>query len=69
MNTKEFKQELASANNTIKQLKSANEYHKNNINELKCRIYDLKRSLRLLVLCNVLLFGAAAWAGFLFVIF
>ncbi len=28
MNAKEFKQELASAKNTVKQLKAANNYHK-----------------------------------------
>lgn len=69
MNAKEFKQELASAKNTVKQLKSANEYHKNNINELNYRVYDLKHSLRLSVWCNALLFGVTTWAGVLVLLY
>lgn len=68
MNAKEFKQELASAKSTVKQLREANNYHKKNVDDLNYRVSDLKHSLRLSVWCNALLFSFVTWTGVLFLL-
>lgn len=63
MNAKEFKQELASAKNTVKQLKAANNYHKAEIVKKDTEIALYRSEMRKYGIIMALLFLFGFWSN------
>ena len=63
MNAKEFKQELASAKNTVKQLKTANNYHKAVIAVKDAEIEIYRSEMRKYGIIMALLFLLGFWSN------
>ena len=63
MNAKEFKKELASAKNTVKQLKAANNYHKAEIVKKDTEVALYRSEMRRCAWIIVALFLFGFWSN------